>query len=108
MNAPSIAPDGAPTTDLVSRLRDIAATECPWYSGDVENAQDALDKAAREIERLRKEARAYREGFEGALRYVVEEVYDDVRAPFDPKGKGFTPEYANDLASMRAARKLLP
>jgi hypothetical protein len=65
-------------------------------------------RAAHEIERLQKEVRVYRSGFEGALRYLAEEVYDDVRAPFDPKCKGFTPEYANDLASMRAARKLLP
>jgi len=65
-------------------------------------------RAAKEIERLQKESRTYRAGFEGALRYLAEEVYDDVRAPFDPKSKGFTPDYRNDLASMRAARALLP
>lgn len=64
--------------------------------------------SAAEIERLQKAVRTYRAGFEGALRYLAEEVYDDVRAPFAPKSKGFTPEYRNDLASMRAARAQLP
>jgi hypothetical protein len=69
--------------------------------------EELAEQGRKEIERLRNEVRTFRAGFEGALRYVPEEVYDDVRSPFDPKSKGFTPEYRNDLASMRAARALL-
>jgi predicted ATPase len=37
---------------LVLRLRDCAANEAPWYSGDIENAVDVMSKAADAIERL--------------------------------------------------------
>lgn len=67
-----------------------------------------MDKDRKRIERLETEVRTLRGALEAALRYLEGSIRDDVTAPFQPKSKGFTGEYLNDLASMRAGRALLP
>jgi hypothetical protein len=67
-----------------------------------------MDKDRKRIERLETEARDFRQAFEAALRYLPEDIRDNVVSSFAPDAMTFNDDYKNDLATMRAARALLP